>query len=570
MKKILVLAGVLALAWAATAMALNQGAQLRSKPVMMTGDENVQLKLPRGPLPKPFLLSPGYGVGISTYDWMKNGAMGKAICRDAQKGTHLYWTYRLGSDQNSRRGYYNFKDETGAWAFGHDGTAHDSRVGRMGGMTILADGRGVPTSHIGGGPITGVSVDAARGAGAFTTYIPDSTNPTKPYWPQIYTGASDVIHTFACTQSSDTNFYYSRSTNSGATWSTWLNLTGGVGTLGGGWFAGAASGQKVALIWPDNFNYDVWVRESTNNGTSWGSATRIFQWQSGVDTVVGCWLWCDGLYDAAGNLHVVTNMVDSAFVEGITGRRGFKSVIGHWSQATGWTVVRSGWWGSGPGGNHSTVACPQLGLNPANNQLWCTWVEFTLADTSTEGFANGEVWAAYSANNGATWGGARNLTNSPTPGAPPGACADDRYSSLAALVDDTLHVNFLSSFAAGSALQDGSTLTTDTVRCLQRPAVGVEEEAKGTIVPSAFALAAARPNPTGKATAIEYSLPYAGEAKLAVYNAAGQLVKTLASGTQTAGVHAVRWDASRVPAGVYFFRLTAGGFTQTRTMVVVR
>jgi flagellar hook assembly protein FlgD len=57
---------------------------------------------------------------------------------------------------------------------------------------------------------------------------------------------------------------------------------------------------------------------------------------------------------------------------------------------------------------------------------------------------------------------------------------------------------------------------------------------------------------------------------LSVYNAAGQLVKVLDSGAKAPGYHSATWDASSVPAGVYFYRLNAGEFSQTRTMVVVR
>jgi flagellar hook assembly protein FlgD len=142
---------------------------------------------------------------------------------------------------------------------------------------------------------------------------------------------------------------------------------------------------------------------------------------------------------------------------------------------------------------------------------------------------------------------------------------------LAAVVDDTLRILYESSFAGGSSLQDGSTITLDTMRYYQTPAtVGVEEEAKGAKIPASFELGASRPNPTGAKTAIQYSLPAAVEVNLAVYNAAGQLVETLASGHRAAGVHTANWEVRTVPAGVYFYRLTAGKFTQTRSMVVVR
>jgi len=85
-----------------------------------------------------------------------------------------------------------------------------------------------------------------------------------------------------------------------------------------------------------------------------------------------------------------------------------------------------------------------------------------------------------------------------------------------------------------------------------------------------FELQAARPNPFSQGTTIQYALPSAGEANLSVYNAAGQLVKALVSGHHQAGVHTVQWDASKVTPGVYFCRLSAGGFSRTRQVVVLR
>ena len=553
MKKILVFAGVLALVWAAAGVASISKSKL--KPVATTGDESIALKKSQGPLAKPFLISPGYGVGTTDFDWLRNGSMGKSVVRDDQPiGVHVYWTYRTGGDPANRRGYYNFKDENGTWL---GGLAVEGRVTRMGSLTTLADGRGVPTSHFGGNPNTTVSVDAVRGAGAFIgPYDVDPTNPVYPIWPIIARGGSDVLHVNSVTNGQP-NHWYSRSTDEGQTWTPWFQLCND--GLGGGWNTLTAQGSKVGWVYPD-INYQLYYRESPDAGSTWGAKTLI----DPGDTT-NSRLFQDALYGPTGELHVVWDVVDTQASTPVGA-----SQIRHWSPSTGISVVRSAYWTSASGSNINSVGCPSIGYNSRNNTWWCTWVEFTLEDTSAGGWSNGEVWAAFSNDNGATWRGARNLTNSPTPGAPPGACADDRYQSLAAVVDDTLRVLYLSSFDAGSAQYEGSAVTTDTIRYFQTYATGVEEAGKTAPTPASFELGASRPNPLSKTTAITYSLPVGGEVNLAVYNAAGQLVKTLASGHRAAGAHTTRWNASSVPAGVYFYRLTAGTFTQTRSMVVVR
>lgn len=87
-------------------------------------------------------------------------------------------------------------------------------------------------------------------------------------------------------------------------------------------------------------------------------------------------------------------------------------------------------------------------------------------------------------------------------------------------------------------------------------------------------LAASRPNPVRREAALAFALPAAGRASLVVYDVTGRRVRTLLDGERAAGAHEVRWDRAaddggRVPAGVYFYRLSAGGRNLSRRMVVV-
>jgi hypothetical protein len=83
------------------------------------------------------------------------------------------------------------------------------------------------------------------------------------------------------------------------------------------------------------------------------------------------------------------------------------------------------------------------------------------------------------------------------------------------------------------------------------------------------------PNPFNPATAIRYSTREKAQVTLRIYNVAGQLVRTLVERAENPGVHRVTWDGksdagTSVSSGVYFYRLVAGGFTQTRKMVVIK
>lgn len=106
-------------------------------------------------------------------------------------------------------------------------------------------------------------------------------------------------------------------------------------------------------------------------------------------------------------------------------------------------------------------------------------------------------------------------------------------------------------------------------------ATDVEENQNPAAMPADFALEQNYPNPFNPSTSIGYSLPKAGYVKIAVYNLLGEEVAILAEGMQAAGKHSVVWDGTArdgksLPSGVYFYRLSAGQFVDTRKMLLLK
>jgi len=97
--------------------------------------------------------------------------------------------------------------------------------------------------------------------------------------------------------------------------------------------------------------------------------------------------------------------------------------------------------------------------------------------------------------------------------------------------------------------------------------VGVDNE---NSIPKEFALKQNYPNPFNPSTLIKYALSTAGEVSLLIYSLRGEKVAHLIDERKPAGNYTVEWNASNVSSGIYFYRLQAGDFVQTRKMVLLK
>jgi hypothetical protein len=89
-------------------------------------------------------------------------------------------------------------------------------------------------------------------------------------------------------------------------------------------------------------------------------------------------------------------------------------------------------------------------------------------------------------------------------------------------------------------------------------------------LPREYQLEQNYPNPMNPSTTINYTLPNRSHVTLTVFNTLGQSVSTLVNGEMEAGYHKVRFDASGLSSGVYFYRLRAGEFVETRTLLLIQ
>ncbi|MCE1165116.1 MAG: T9SS type A sorting domain-containing protein, partial [Bacteroidetes bacterium] len=135
---------------------------------------------------------------------------------------------------------------------------------------------------------------------------------------------------------------------------------------------------------------------------------------------------------------------------------------------------------------------------------------------------------------------------------------------LQATLGQVSHIQFLNANLGYAAL-GGTGLTGGLIKYTGPSSVGNE-----TGVAESFKLSQNYPNPFNPSTAINFSLAKSGFVTLKVYNSLGKEVATLINENMTAGSHEVTYNASELNSGIYFYRLTANGMTDTKKMMLVK
>jgi hypothetical protein len=92
----------------------------------------------------------------------------------------------------------------------------------------------------------------------------------------------------------------------------------------------------------------------------------------------------------------------------------------------------------------------------------------------------------------------------------------------------------------------------------------------GTETPSEYSLKQNYPNPFNPITNVKFSILNSGQARLIVYDVMGREVQTLVNEMLKPGKYEVSFDGSKLPSGVYYYKLDVNGFTQTRRMVMTK
>jgi serine protease len=98
--------------------------------------------------------------------------------------------------------------------------------------------------------------------------------------------------------------------------------------------------------------------------------------------------------------------------------------------------------------------------------------------------------------------------------------------------------------------------------------VGIGDNTAAT--PTTYQLAQNYPNPFNPTTTLQFQVPQKSFVSLKVFDLLGRELATLVNEERQAGIYRVTWNASKLPSGVYFYRLRAGNFVETKKMVFAK
>lgn len=554
----------------------------RKKPVYETEPDESRLhelaNVPYTKVPDPNWSTFQTPIGTPTtlsgfYDYQSNGGSIQHIRVNPANG-NIHVIYMLAEDStagglsSSRRTGYAFSSNGGLTWNNFSNVRVPARLSGFPTLDLLrGPNAGLPViaNH---SPITGtqstIFVDSPEGSGAFSELNAPPTLPAaqQPVWPYI-AGASDGSVTMMASQNIQNATsgvaHQNRMPADFSGWGSWNAWPGDV--QAGGRYPVQANGTGRVGILLNTSNGTAILgnrwRESTDNGLTWSEPTNIYgQRVAGADTF-NSYVHCDFVYNGDTPYFVFSEYY-------LPANRDEHNIV-FWSQATGFRIAvpyDTTKYKIDPVNQrfHAlALGWPSIGLS--GNTIVVAYQAFQ-PDTDSRGYHYSDLWYVTSTNGGNTWSQPVRITDTPT--------IDERYPSVSKWnAPGQFNMTWSQKTKSGLYAFPGAA---DTVRASQmflRVTLSDVGEG-GTNAPRAFRLAQNYPNPFNPVTKIDYTIAQAVPVSIKVYNALGQEVATLVNETLSPGHYQATFDGGNLPSGVYFYKLTAGGYVESKKMVLLR
>jgi hypothetical protein len=142
-------------------------------------------------------------------------------------------------------------------------------------------------------------------------------------------------------------------------------------------------------------------------------------------------------------------------------------------------------------------------------------------------------------------------------------------------VDEGVEAGEVVTLYLGDVKVSGGIRWTELGDCVNFKEAFLLADGNVETLPVQYALLQNYPNPFNPTTSIRYELPANSYVELVIYNVQGQVVRELVNGWQKAQRYVVEWDGKNtqgksVASGIYFYRIKAGEFVNTKKMVLLR
>jgi hypothetical protein len=530
-------------------------------------------------------------VGGTTYDWGANGPALRMLTRIPGVGVHVVFMYSAEMvnttfpDRNIRYNFYDYSQNAWNWTdldFMQSGVNTFAERTGYGCVDVDTNGVAVISAHhataAGIAPI--VARDAGPGVGIFD-YAPGEPTIDQNAWAWIGVNNNGAYQLGMIDNVSQNNLLWSRST----AWQTWEpgvsipsphpepnfpdhNLT----------TSKVPGSNKLCISWVGSVDAGYqqdsgFYRESPDGGDNWDPPVVLSfppAFTPGSESVPSFHITSlFPMYDRNDNLHIVGNVGpyvrDTNWI--------LPGQIWHWCAANPdtWSLIRVASpdsFNAAVGYNAMVCDRPSLGQDEWGN-LFVAWEEFdgVNVEPGPPTRLRADIWYSSSTDNGVTWTEGTKITD--------GGSVTYRFPSILSPIGDTVMVTYLIDQIAGFFLYAEGAATNNPVVVQKWPnpyAPGVEGPKS---VPPGRMDIAVSPNPFGRNARLSYAVPQRGNVSLAIFDAAGRTVRTLASGRSEPGRFSAVWDGrsqsgAMVPNGVYLYRYAFDGKRMTGKLTLIR
>jgi len=499
-----------------------------------------------------------------------------------------------GTSFPTRRSKYYFSSDRGTtWTF-----ISDVPTGIKSGfptITGTSEGNALVANHCQDGTtsqIVNVYVDAFPGVGSFTHLIPPYANTTtsQPIWPRVITTTNVSLSTkFLAIGSQSGNIdstYYILNTGMSSTpgtWGTWKLMPGA--DQAETYTIARGSDGRIGIAYT-NSNYSqlnefgsVWFMESTDNGTTFTTPLLVFHADFNTDSL-GCLRGISLAYAGTSPklvFETIKQTRELSFYPGLPAKIRFwssslpgsdpnKSIVIADTTMVGYHPY------VGVNDVMSTLSRPSIGVSADGNVLFSVFQvpsDYVGGVTDTTTFM--DMYFTLSGNGGATWKHPMKI-NPETP------VKDWRYPNVSLWNDNTTstyyaNINVLAGQMPGSYVNgsgNGESAEPYMFVRLAIPSTEVSVNQISNEVPSNFSLSQNYPNPFNPTTNIKFAVSKAGLVSLKVYDLSGKEITTLVNENMSVGSYEYKFNASNLSSGIYFYTLSANGFTETKKMMLIK